>query len=124
MLMKTEGQGNKEERGNAMKTMFYLLVSAVIVIALAVGAYAAPPENVYGDYEKGMYEDAEAPFNDALINAKISALKKSGKVVQDKNSIGSITVQKGAVVYGPMQTNVDMKGGSAIFDATGKSKKK
>lgn len=111
-----------------MKRLFSLFFVFLFLGSFGAVAYSAPAERIFDDYGAKMYDDAEAPVNEQLINAKTNALIRQGKVTRDKNSIGSITVEKGAVIMGPLGTNVDMGGGAAVFDDDGadgkKSKKK
>ncbi len=47
---------------------------------------------------------------------------KAGKIQETDGSIGGITVEKGAQVYGPIGTNVDTHGANINVINTGKSK--
>lgn len=95
-----------------MKRFFYVpLIFLLLIVVFCPEGYSAGPEKIFGDYQSDLYEDAQAPVNQHYIDANTEALKKQGKVKEDVNSIGGITIEEGATIFGPIGTSVDMHGG-------------
>ncbi len=96
-----------------MEKFFYIyLIIFLLIVGFCPEVYSAGPEKIFGDYQSDLYEDAEAPVNQHYIDANTEALKKQGKVKEDVNSIGGITIEEGATIFGPIGTSVDMHGGN------------
>ena len=95
-----------------MKKVLTLGFIFLVVIVFAPKVYSGGPEKIFGDYQSDLYEDAKAPTNQNYIDANTEALKKQGKIKEDVDSIGGITIEKGATIFGPIGTDVDMHGGN------------
>lgn len=105
-----------------MKKLLSFLFAFLSVIAYASFAYGAAAERIFDEYKEDIFEDAKAPMNEAYIKASMRAMEKQGKIKKDEKSIGGIIVEKGATIYGPISTDVDMHGGNIFFDSTGSEK--
>jgi hypothetical protein len=100
------------------------IAASVMLAALAGNGYAAGFERIHSDYESDLFEDAKAPVNSKFTDANTKAQLKRGKVKETEGSIGGITIEKGANVFGPIGTSVDTKGGDITVIGNEKSKGK
>ena len=95
-----------------MKRLPVIVFIFFLTVIFALKAYCGGPERIFEDYKSDLYEDAKAPINQNYIDANTESLKKQGKIKEDVNSIGGITIEKGATILGPIGTDVDMHGGN------------
>jgi len=95
-----------------MEKLLNVALIFLLIFVFASKVYSGGPEKIFGDYQSDLYEDAKAPTNQNYIDANTEALKKQGKIKEDVDSIGGITIEKGATIFGPIGTDVDMHGGN------------
>jgi hypothetical protein len=95
-----------------MKRLLSIAFLFSLTIIFAPQAYSGGPERIFDADKADIYEDAKAPTNQNYIDANTEALKKQGKIKEDVDSIGGITIEKGATIFGPIGTDVDMHGGN------------
>jgi hypothetical protein len=105
-----------------MKKSLILAAPLIATIVAAPCAYSAGPEKIFGDYQGSIYEDAQTQVNDKFIQANMKGAIKSGKVKETEGSIGGVTIEKGANVFGPIGTNVDTHGADVNILSTTKSR--
>jgi hypothetical protein len=103
-----------------MKTIAALAASMLFGVVFTCTGYCAGFEKIHGDYQSDLFEDARPPVNQRYIDASTKAQLKQGKIKETEGSIGGITVEKGANVWGPIGTNVDTRGGDITIQNKGK----
>jgi len=95
-----------------MKKLLSVALMFLVIIVFASKSYSGGPERIFEEDKASLYEDAKAPINKNYIEANTEAQKKQGNIKEDVDSIGGVTIEKGATIFGPIGTDVDMHGGN------------